>query len=122
MSVRTQLAPAWQVGQVEEAITVSVGSHIGIEEALELTDRVEVRQMHARRRARMKRGDLNDQPGSQQDDCEREQASLPFTPPGRRDKRRVSVFITDFSAVRWAGTGLPSFTSGTIKTTGRSLF
>src|SRR5258708_22979050 len=51
------------------------GSHVRIEEALELTDRVEIRQMQARRRTSMEERRFDEQPGDQQNDCEREQAT-----------------------------------------------
>jgi len=49
------------------------GPHVLVEEVLELTDGVEIRQMQARRRGRMEERRFDNQPGSQQYDRKREQ-------------------------------------------------
>src|SRR3989442_12322353 len=50
-------------------------THICVEQLLELTDGMQVRQMDSRWRGLMEEGRLDDQPGGQQNTGEREQAA-----------------------------------------------
>src|SRR5215471_2799465 len=121
MSVRTQLAPAWQVDQVGERTRTRRGVPTSSLNRVWNSPTVcrSVRCMPGGALG-WKRGDSTISQAASRMNASASRLGT-FTPPGKREKRRTGVFIT-YSYYREKRQGLVSIVnSGIIKTTGRSL-